>query len=40
MNEELLINKMYSGLTDAMLNICREIPEMTTRAKSMLSVLC
>ena len=32
MKEEELIHKMYSGLTEKMLNICSEIPEMTTRA--------
>lgn len=32
MNEEVLVHKMYSGLTDKMLSICGETPEMTTRA--------
>lgn len=32
MKEEVLIHKMYSGLTEKMLNICSEMPEMTTRA--------
>ena len=32
MKEDQLIHKMYSGLTEKMLDICIEIPEMTTRA--------
>ena len=32
MTEEKQTHKMYSGLTEKMLDICSEIPEMTTRA--------